>query len=130
MTCLRQPEFMVCRHLYCRHTVVRDTPISLIPFCLSLSPLYNFQSGAAILHTNWPSPSADKEEMEHKRILELALEALEKQRPKLRLKLRLSMLKCAAVVELYRQERQHPPQVCQAGEGLERLQNAKPNPSA
>ena len=33
-----------------------------------------------MLHTNWPSRSADKEEMEHKRILELALEALEKQK--------------------------------------------------
>jgi hypothetical protein len=40
----------------------------------------NVRRGAAILHTNWPSPSADKEEMEHKRILELALETLQKRR--------------------------------------------------
>ncbi len=33
-----------------------------------------------MLHKNWPSASADKGKMEHKRILELALETLEKQK--------------------------------------------------
>jgi hypothetical protein len=33
-----------------------------------------------MLHTDWPIPSADKEEMKNERILELALEALEKRK--------------------------------------------------
>jgi hypothetical protein len=55
-------------------------PLAEFRLAFLYNPCITVRGGVAILHTNWLSPSAEREEMEHKRILELALEALQNQK--------------------------------------------------